>query len=294
MVESYILAAVRDMMSYKHNDVYADYDDQLCEFMEFLRHAYDGGNILEVSAIVCDEGVDVKAEEYCTVFYNKKYNPVDRLICVAVEWVLEHAKEYEYERRDVYIAWYAVRTILMCGFKDVSISHIEKQYWFNPEEFSKCFDSDRGSSCWYKIKRELGKIKYVIDMWYDCNNHFDCVDGENKLYDEYKKYYVVNKDRLPTSFVIMRSWWNEVNYNKYCAKHVIDDDCDDSEEYNEDEEESDYDGRKEMHEKARKEAEEYSAWQWKNICSAIDNYNKHKKHHKHCDDSDDDSYGGID
>lgn len=257
-----------NQMSYDlSDDVYYDCDDQLCKFMEFLRYVYDGNSDVKSLAVVCDTNTSVRRHGKRCVFHNKMYNPVDRLICVAVEWTMEHSMDYDgYPSNGgdiAYIAWFAVRTILMCGFKDVSISQIEKQYWFNPSEFSKCFEDHKGTSCWYKVKRELGRIKYVIDMWYDCNDHFNCPDGENNtLYDEYKQYYVVNKDKLFSSFLNTPDFWRKENYEKYCAKCVIDD-SDDS-DYDENEEDSDYDGRKELHEKAAKEEEEYHAY-WRKV-----------------------------
>lgn len=276
MVESYILAAVRDMKSYEYNDdehdIYANYKDQLCKFMRFLREVYDDYNDNDVRdlATVCEVGVDKRRKnDDELVFYNRMNNPADRLFCVAVEWTMEHCRDYDgypqYNGDIAYIAWFAVRAILMSGFKEVSLIQIEKQYWFNPSEFSKCFLESRGTSCWYKIKRELGRIKYVIDMWYDCNDHFNCPDGENNtLYDEYKQYYVVNKNKLWSTFLTKLRGWNEINYEKYCVKHLIDGDSPDSEEYNSDEEDLDYDGRKEYHEKKWKEECEYHEY-WRKV-----------------------------
>lgn len=263
----------------------SDFEDQLFEFMDFLRMVYDGSNIITPSsAIVCDAGCTARRKDGCYVFYENN-NPIDKLICTAVEWTLEHVNVDDYYRNDAYIAWFAVRTILMVGFKRVNISHIEKQYWSNPEEFSKCFNMcDRTTCCWWKVKMYLGKIKYVIDMWYDEKNYFGCRKHKRSKYTQWKNYYVDHMELLPFS-IEKQTYQHAMNYEKHYAKNVIDDCCS-GEEYNEDCKDSDIDGREEEHIAAEEEARKQRlyVWEHKYIIANLDD----------CISDSNDSYGGVD
>lgn len=204
-----------NLMPYDENEceteLYNVYEDQLKLFRKYLVKAYKDWPI--PSATVRHVGISDR-EKYEFVFYDVETNPADRLICVAVKWLQSHYTHINLESDEVYICWFAVRTILMRGFNDVSIQDIEEQYWKHPDIFSRSFvREDRNNRKWYCVKRNLKRIKYLIDMWYDLYNKFSCEYADkDEQYDEYKQYYVKYKMMLPYDIYNLDSY-DRQNYD---------------------------------------------------------------------------------
>ena len=255
------------------NDLYAE--SILNDLRTFLYKVYykDRTPVSSIAVVCTPSRVAIRP---CgkMIFWRKNYNPIDRLICTAVEWTLEHCRSDGYRRKEAYIAWFAVRSILLCGFKEVNISDIEKQYWENPRVFRQCFDHcDTCTNCWWRIKNQLEKIKYVIDMWYDKNSSFVCTERNSREYNECKKYFAENKNSLPFDIVNVQSYQHAKNYNK-------------REKYNEEFKSSDIDDHE--HIQMSEDDKQWRRWQWENIDKAIG----HPNDELYSDSED--SYGGVD
>lgn len=162
------------------------FDDQLDELAKYCIKAYEEWPL--PSTIIDPKDMkDKLSHEF--VFHDNYIGVKDDLICIAVRWLQEHYVHKKDKPEEPYIAWFAVSAIMMNDFRDVSIEFLEEQYWKHPKIYSRSFAcEDRNSTSYTVIKRNLERIKYVIDFWYDnylthsreCRRRLDEMNAKHK------------------------------------------------------------------------------------------------------------------
>lgn len=174
------------IMSKKY--LFVAFDYQLDEFAKYLIKAYTEWPL--PSAIIDPKDIKDRLTNKF-VFYDNYVGVKDDLICIAVQWLQSHYTHKKDKPEEPYIAWFAVSAIMMNDYHDVSIAFLEEQYWKHPKIYSRAFAcEDRNNRTRPVIKRNLKRIKCVIDMWYDtclthkreCTRRLDAMDALSKYH----------------------------------------------------------------------------------------------------------------